>query len=55
MHSEGKFGNRCRHIFNGGCKDARGLAEMKLIDGVEQNCIKESTELTFSIARVVTF
>lgn len=39
----------------GGCMDARGLAEIKLIDGVERSNMKELTELTLNADKVVTF
>lgn len=39
----------------GGCMDARGLAEIKLIDGVERSNMKELTELTLGADKVITF
>lgn len=39
----------------GGCMDARGVAAIKLIDGVERSSMKELTELTLDADKVVTF
>ena len=39
----------------GGCMDARGLVEMKLIEGVQRSSMKELTELTLAADKVVTF
>jgi uncharacterized protein involved in oxidation of intracellular sulfur len=39
----------------GGCMDARGLAEIKLIDSVERSNMKELTELTLDADKVITF
>jgi len=39
----------------GGCMDARGLAEIKLIDNVERSNMKELTELTLDADKIITF
>ena len=39
----------------GTCMDARGLAEIKLIDGVERSNMKDLTDLTLSCDKVITF
>lgn len=39
----------------GTCMDARGLAEIKLIDGVERSNMKELTDLTLTSDKVITF
>lgn len=39
----------------GGCMDARGLADMKLIAGVERSSMKELTGLTLDADKVITF
>ncbi|KAB2846173.1 MAG: hypothetical protein F9K45_02410 [Melioribacteraceae bacterium] len=39
----------------GTCMDARGLAEIKLIDGVERSNMKELTDLTLESDKVITF
>lgn len=39
----------------GGCMDARGLAEIKLIDGVERSNMKELTELILAADKVITY
>lgn len=39
----------------GGCMDARGLAEIKLIDSVERSNMKELTELTLDADKIITF
>lgn len=39
----------------GTCMDARGLAEIKLIDGAERSNMKELTNLTLQADKVITF
>jgi len=39
----------------GSCADARGLKEMKLIEGAELSTMKELTQLTIESDRMVTF
>lgn len=39
----------------GTCMDARGLAELKLIEGVERSNMKELTDLTLASDKVITF
>jgi len=39
----------------GTCLDARGLAEIKLIEGVERSNMKELTQLTLEADKVITF
>jgi uncharacterized protein involved in oxidation of intracellular sulfur len=39
----------------GTCLDARGLTEVKLIEGVETSNMKELTDLTFWADKVITF
>lgn len=39
----------------GTCMDARGFAEIKLIDGVERSNMKELTDLTLDSDKVITF
>jgi uncharacterized protein involved in oxidation of intracellular sulfur len=39
----------------GTCLDARGLAEIKLIEGVERSNMKELTDLTLEADKVITF
>ncbi len=39
----------------GSCLEARGLHEIKLIDGVEHSTMKELTDLTLASDKVVTF
>jgi uncharacterized protein involved in oxidation of intracellular sulfur len=39
----------------GTCMDARGLADSKLIDGVERSNMKELTDLTLEADKAITF
>jgi len=39
----------------GSCADARGLKEMKLIEGVELSTMQELTQLTLESDKVITF
>lgn len=39
----------------GTCMDARGLTEIKLFDGVERSNMKELTDLTLGVDKVITF
>lgn len=39
----------------GSCAEARGLKEMKLIDGAELSTMKELTRLTIECDRMITF
>jgi len=39
----------------GSCADARGLKEMKLVDGAESSTMKELTQLTMDSDRMITF
>lgn len=39
----------------GSCADARGLKELKLIEGAELSTMKELTQLTMECDKVVTF
>jgi uncharacterized protein involved in oxidation of intracellular sulfur len=39
----------------GSCADARGLKELKLIEGVELSTMKELTQLTMECDKMVTF
>ena len=39
----------------GSCADARGLKEMKLIEGAELSTMKELTQLTMESDRMITF
>ena len=39
----------------GTCMDARGLKDIKLMNGVERSTMKELTELTLSADKVITF
>lgn len=39
----------------GSCMDARGLAQIKLIDGIEKSNMKELTGLTLDADKVITF
>ena len=39
----------------GTCMDARGFAELKLLDGVARSNMKELTDLTLNCDKVITF
>lgn len=39
----------------GSCADARGLKEMKLVEGAELSTMKELTQLTMESDKIVTF
>lgn len=39
----------------GGCMDARGLTDIKLIDGVERSSMKELTDLILAADKVISF
>ena len=39
----------------GGCLDARGLAELRPIDGVERSRMKELTDLILAADKVITY
>jgi uncharacterized protein involved in oxidation of intracellular sulfur len=39
----------------GSCADARGLKELKLVDGAELSTMKELTQLTMESDKVITF
>jgi len=39
----------------GTCLDARGLTEVKMIEGVERSNMKELTDLTLEAEKVITF
>ena len=39
----------------GTCLDARGLADVKMIEGVERSNMKELTDLTLEADKVITF
>ncbi|MBK7105972.1 MAG: DsrE family protein [Ignavibacteriae bacterium] len=39
----------------GTCMDARGFAELKLLDGVERSNMKELTEITLGADKIITF
>jgi uncharacterized protein involved in oxidation of intracellular sulfur len=39
----------------GSCADARGLKEIKLLEGTEMSTMKELTQLTMESDRMITF
>jgi uncharacterized protein involved in oxidation of intracellular sulfur len=39
----------------GSCADARGIKEIKLVEGVELSTMKELTQLTIDSEKVITF
>jgi uncharacterized protein involved in oxidation of intracellular sulfur len=39
----------------GSCADARGLKELKLVDGAELSTMKELTQLTMECDKMITF
>jgi uncharacterized protein involved in oxidation of intracellular sulfur len=39
----------------GSCADARGLKELKLVEGAELSTMKELTQLTMESDKVITF
>ena len=39
----------------GSCADARGLKEMKLVEGAELSTMKEMTQLTMESDKMITF
>jgi uncharacterized protein involved in oxidation of intracellular sulfur len=39
----------------GSCADARGIKEVKLVEGAEISTVKEFTELTINSDKVITF
>jgi uncharacterized protein involved in oxidation of intracellular sulfur len=39
----------------GSCADARGIKEVKLVEGVEMSTVKELTQLTMECDKMITF